>query len=158
MKLGEFLFPRAFVPELQSEDKEGVISELVQALVRARKIPRAHVAGVVEALLERERLGSTGIGKGIAVPHAKHRCARRVVGTIGLSSQGVDFAALDAEPAFAFFLLVSPLNNPEEHLGALEVVSQALKHDTFCRFLRQARSEQDLVELLQEADAGKYAQ
>jgi PTS system fructose-specific IIA component/PTS system nitrogen regulatory IIA component len=157
MKLTDFLFPGAFVPQLASDDKEGIIRELVEALVRARKAPRGGVSGIVDALLERERLGSTGIGKGIAVPHAKQRSVREVVGTVGLSPPGVDFAALDGELVYVFFLLVSPPNDSAGHLAALELIAQTLKHETFCRFLRQCRTEQELVELLEEADQGKYA-
>ncbi len=157
MKLQEFLFPTAFVPQLEGVDKEGVIRELVGALAGAGRIPKTRVSAVVRALLERERLGSTGIGKGIAVPHAKHRCVKRVVGTVGLSVRGVDFAALDGELVYVFFLLVSPVDRPGEHLGALELVSETLKHGTFSSFLRQARTQQDLVDLLVEADEGKYA-
>lgn len=157
MKLSEFLFPEAFVPQLQSEDAEGVVRELVEALVRARKIPRNRIGAVVEAILQRERLGSTGIGRGIAVPHAKHRCVKRVVGTVGLSARGVDFAALDGEPVYVFFLLLSPPQSAQEHVAALGMISEMLKHDTFCRFLRQARTQQDLVDLLEEADQGKYS-
>jgi mannitol/fructose-specific phosphotransferase system IIA component (Ntr-type) len=156
MKLADFLFPGAFVPQLASDDKEGVIRELVEALVRAKKVPRGNVTAVVDALLERERLGSTGIGKGIAVPHAKHRSVKEVVGTVGLSPQGVDFAALDGELAYVFFLLVSSPNDASHHLEALELIAQTLKHGTFCRFLRQCRTQQELVELLEEADQGKY--
>lgn len=156
MKLGEFLIPSAFVPQLAAEDGEGVVRELVQALVRAEAIPETRVSALVKALLKRERLGSTGIGKGIAVPHAKHRCVKRVVGTVGLSAQGVDFAALDGDPVYVFFLLVGPLSSTTEHLAALELISQALKHGTFCSFLRQARNQEDLVDLLEEADEGKY--
>ena len=157
MKLADFLFPGAFVPELQSDDKEGVIRELVEALVRAKKLLRGNVTGVVDALLERERLGSTGIGKGIAVPHAKHRSVKEVVGTVGLSPQGVDFAALDGELVYVFFLLVSSPNDAAGHLAALELLAETLKHETFCRFLRQCRTQQELVELLEEADQGRYA-
>ena len=156
MKLGEFLIPSAFVPQLAAEDKEGVVRELVQALVRAEALPNTRVPALVKALLERERLGSTGIGKGIAVPHAKHRSVKRVVGTVGLRAQGLDFAALDGEPVYVFFLLLSPLSSAAEHLAALGLISQALKHETFCSFLRQARNQQDLLDLLQEADEGKY--
>jgi len=156
MKLGEFLIPSAFVPRLAAEDGEGVVRELVQALVRADAIPERQVSALVKALLKRERLGSTGIGKGIAVPHAKHRSVQRVVGTVGLRAQGLDFAALDGEPVYVFFLLLSPLNSTTEHLAALELVSQVLKHETFCSFLRQARSQEDLVDLMEEADEGKY--
>ena len=156
MKLGEFLIPSAFVPQLASDDKEGVIRELVEALVRAGAVPKARVSAVVGVLLERERLGSTGIGKGIAVPHAKHQCVKRVVGTVGLRAEGADFAALDGEPVYVFFLLLSPVDNAEEHLAALEEISRALKHGTFCSFLRQARSQQDLVDLLEESDEGRY--
>ena len=156
MKLGECVIPSAFVPQLAAGDGEGVVRELVQVLVGAEAIPKTRVSALVKALLKRERLGSTGIGRGIAVPHAKHRCVKRVVGTVGLSAQGVDFAALDGEPVYVFFLLVSPLTSGAEHLAALQLISQALKHETFCSFLRQARNQQDLVDLLEEVDEGKY--
>jgi len=156
MKLQDFLVTSAFLPRLESVEKEGVIRELVRALVRTGKLSKAHISGVVEALLERERLGATGIGKGIGVPHAKHRCVKRAVGTVGLSQQGVEFAALDGELVYVFFLLVGPPDAPEEHLATLELVSETLKDETFCRFLRQARSAPELVVRFQEADEGRY--
>jgi len=156
MKLSDFLFREAFVPQLASDDKEGGILELVNALVAAGKLPQKDVGKVVKALLERERLGSTAIGKGVAVPHAKHKCVDRVVGTVGLSWRGIEFAALDGEPVYSVFLMVSPADQPELHLKALELVSEPLKDETFCRFLRQARTIEDLVLLLEEADQGRY--
>jgi len=156
MKLRDFIFPEAFVPRLESVDKQGAIRELSQALIRAGKLPKARLSGVTKAVLERERLGSTGIGKGIGIPHAKHRCVKQVVGTVGVSVEGVEFAALDGEPVYVIVLLLSPPEKPEEHLAALELLSQTLRHETFCRFLRQARDESDLLELLEEADGGRY--
>ena len=156
MKLRDFLFPDAFVPQLQSVNKEGVIRELSQALVRSGRLPKTQLRGVVRALLDRERLGSTGIGKGIGIPHAKHRAVEQMMGTVGLSGEGVEFAALDGEPVYVVFLLVGPPDRPEEHLAALELVSQTLRNETFWRFLRQARGQDDLVVLLEEADAGRY--
>ena len=106
--------------------------------------------------MKREELGSTGIGRGVAVPHTKHPSVERLVGTVAISSQGVDFASLDGEVVQLFFLLVSPPHRPGDHLRALENISRQLRDDTFCRFLKQAKSAEDIQQLLEEADNNQF--
>ena len=110
------------------------------------------VESVIRLILGREELGSTGIGQGVAVPHTRHPTLQGLVGTVALSRRGVDFAALDGEPVDIFFLLVSPHNQPGAHLRALENISRHLKDERFVSFLRQAKSRERVVEILEEAD------
>ena len=111
--------------------------------------------GIIAAILKREELGSTGIGRGVAVPHTKHPSADRLVATIAISKEGVEFASLDGEAVHILFLLVSPHERPGDHLRALENISRHLRNDNFCSFLRQAKSAQSVIELLEEADSNQ---
>ena len=111
---------------------------------------------IVQAIMKREELGSTGIGRGVAVPHTKHPSVEELVGTVGVSSEGVDFTSLDGEKVQLFFLLVSPPDRPGDHLRALENISRQLRDDTFCRFLKQAKTPQDIQQLLEEADNNQF--
>ncbi len=153
MKFADFIRSSAIRAGLEATDKEGVIRELVAALVESNDIPEEHGDEIVQGVLKREELGSTGIGRGVAVPHAKHPKVERPLGTVGISPQGVDFNSLDGERVHLFFLLISPGNNASDHLRALEHISQQLKEDTFCRFLKQARTVEEVQQLLEEADA-----
>jgi mannitol/fructose-specific phosphotransferase system IIA component (Ntr-type) len=107
---------------------------------------------VVKAIIDREKHGSTGFGKGVAVPHVKHPAIKKRVGAIGRSTVGVDFAALDQAPVYSVFLLLSPQNNPDGHLQAMENIFRNLQQDNFRRFLRQADSSAKIVDLLDETD------
>ena len=109
-------------------------------MCKAGKVETDESESIVKAILKREELGSTGIGRGVAVPHTKHPSVDRLVGTVAVSSQGVDFASLDGEVVHLFFLLVSPPDRPGDHLRALENISRQLRDDTFCRFLKQAKT------------------
>jgi PTS system nitrogen regulatory IIA component len=155
MKLREFIVTDAIVPELQATDRDGVIRELVTALGAAGAIEQGAVDDIVAALIKREQNGSTGFGKGVAVPHAKHPKVSKMVGTIGRSVGGVDFAALDHQPVYSVFLLLSPENQPQQHLQAMNIVFSNLQKDMFRRFLRQSTTRDGIVELLDEADQGK---
>ena len=115
----------------------------------------AAVDDVVAALIKRERNGSTGFGKGVAVPHVKHAKVRKMAGTIGRSVNGVDFAALDHQPVYSVVLLLSPENQPQQHLQAMNIIFSNLQRDMFRRFLRQSTTREGIVELLDEADQGK---
>ena len=156
MKFLEFVSVKAIRPELGSLDKESVIEEMVQALVDANEIKADDREGIVAAILKREDLGSTGIGKGIAVPHTKHPSVERLTGTVGISCEGVDFNSLDGDKVQLLFLLVSPLDRPGDHLRALENISRQLRDDTFCRFLKQSRTTDDIQQLLEEADNNQF--
>ncbi len=155
MKLLDFVVREAMVVDLQATGKEDAIREVVQSLRDAGSLAEGDVESVIRAILNREELGSTGIGRGVAVPHTRHPKVDRLVGTVALSNRGVDFAALDGEPVDILFLLVSPPNQPGDHLRALEKISSQLKNERFVSFLRQAKTQQEVEDLLEEADQGK---
>lgn len=155
MKLSEFIVVDAIVPQLKATTRDEAIRELVQSLADAGALEDGVVSELVEALVKREQNGSTGFGKGVAVPHVKHAKVSRMVGTIGRSSAGIDFAALDHQPVYSIFLLLSPENQPQQHLQAMNIVFQNLQKDMFRRFLRQSDSREKICDLLDEADAGR---
>ena len=155
MKLMDFIVADAIVAELAATDRDGVLRELVTSLATAGALPAEAVDDVVAALIKREQNGSTGFGKGVAVPHVKHAKVKKMAGTIGRSGPGVDFAALDHQPVYSVFLLLSPENQPQQHLQAMNIVFSNLQKDMFRRFLRQAATREAIAELLDEADSGK---
>jgi mannitol/fructose-specific phosphotransferase system IIA component (Ntr-type) len=154
MKLSDFVVREAILVDLQATAKEEAIREIVRSLCQAGRLAETDLDSVSRAILGREELGSTGIGMGVAVPHTRHPTVSRLVGTVALSRRGVDFAALDGEPVDIFFLLISPPNQPGDHLRALENISRHLKDERFVSFLRRAKTREAVVELLDEADQG----
>ncbi len=152
MKLADFIVKEAIVSEVKATDRDGVIRELVTALAGAKAVAAGDVDTIVKAIVDREKHGSTGFGKGVAVPHVKHPAIKKRVGAIGRSSVGVDFSALDQAPVYSVVLLLSPPNNPDGHLQAMENIFRNLQQDTFRRFLRQADTKQKIVDLIEEAD------
>jgi len=152
MKLSDFIVKDAIVPELKATERDAVIRELVTALATAKAVQASDVDAIVKAIIDREKHGSTGFGKGVAVPHVKHPAVKKRVGAIGRSAVGVDFAALDQAPVYSVFLLLSPPNTPDGHLQAMENIFRNLQQDTFRRFLRQSDTKQKIVELIDEAD------
>jgi mannitol/fructose-specific phosphotransferase system IIA component (Ntr-type) len=156
MKFADFVCREAICAQLSAQEKEGAIREMVQALVAAGRLDAKEFESIVKAILKREELGSTGIGRGVAVPHTKHPSVDRLVGTVAVSPEGVDFASLDGERVHLFFLLISPPDRPGDHLRALENISRQLRDDTFCRFLKQAKTAEDIKLLLDEADNQQF--
>ena len=156
MKFADFVSREAIRADLTADDKEAVIREMTQALLAAGKIQPAEHDSIVKAILKREELGSTGIGRGVAVPHTKHPSVQRLIGTVAVSSEGVDFDSLDGEKVNLFFLLISPPDRPGDHLRALENVSRQLRDETFCKFLKQARNVEEILQLLDEADNNQF--
>lgn len=156
MKFADFISVKAIKPELESKDKEAVIRELAASLVASGDIMEDSAESIIKAILKREELGSTGIGRGIAVPHTKHPSVEKLVGTVGVSIEGVDFNSLDGESVHLFFLLVSPPDRPGDHLRALENISRQLRDDMFCKFLKQSKSVEDIKTLLDEADNNQF--
>lgn len=154
MKLSDFVVREAIIVDLQATGKEEAIREIVRSLREAGSLGEADMEGVARAILNREELGSTGIGQGVAVPHTRHPTVDHLIGTVALSRRGVDFAALDGDPVDILFLLVSPPNQPGDHLRALENISRHLKDERFVNFLRQAKTREQVVDLLEEADQG----
>jgi fructose-specific phosphotransferase system IIA component len=156
MKFANFVNSEAMRANLEAEDKEGVIREMTSALLAASEIAEDEYESIVKAILKREELGSTGIGRGVAVPHTKHPSVQTLVGTVGVSSEGVDFNSLDGEKVQLFFLLISPPDRPGDHLRALENISRQLRDDAFCRFLKASKTPGEIDQLLAEADNNQF--
>lgn len=155
MKLRDFMITDAIVSTLAATDRDGVIRELVASLAANGALPDTAVDEVVAALIKREQNGSTGFGKGVAVPHVKHAKVKKMAGTVGRSAAGIEFSALDHQPVYSVFLLLSPENQPQHHLQAMNIVFSNLQKDNFRRFLKQSSTKEAIVELLDEADQGK---
>ena len=151
MKISEILNKHLLIPNLQSKNKKGVLEELAGVLVTQGKLP--DLENVVEVLLDREKLGSTGIGDGIAIPHGKIRDLGGVVASFGRSREGVDFESIDQKPTHLFFLLVAPENSAGIHLKALARISRLLKDPNFRKRLMEAEDEEALFQIISEEDA-----
>ncbi len=158
MKLLDFVVQKAIVPDLVVSTKDEAIKTMVSSLKSAGVFKSEDEESIVAAILKREELGSTGIGKGVAVPHTKHPSVDRLVATVALCKGGVDFASLDGEDVFVLFLLVSPPDRPGDHLRALETISKHLRNENFYNFLKQCNSVQDIYDLLEEADNNQLEQ
>ncbi len=156
MKFIDFVNREAIRTSIDVDDKEQVIRSMVTALLESGKIAKDEHESIVEAILKREELGSTGIGRGVAVPHTKHPSVSELVGTVAVSEAGVDFDSLDGEKVHLLFLLVSPPDQPGDHLRALENISRQLRDETFCRFLKQSKTPDDIWQLLEEADNNQF--
>jgi len=152
MRMSDFVVREAINPELKATTKEGVIREMVEDLRSAGYFKSGEPEDIVKAILKRELLGSTGIGRSVAIPHTKHNSVDRLIGTVALSKSGVAFDSLDGEPVYVFVLLISPQDRPGDHLRALENVSRCLRDDGFVRSLRQATSREAIWDLLQEGE------
>ena len=152
MRMSDFVVRDAIVPDLKATTKEGVIREMVESLRTAGYFKGGEQEDIVKAILKRELLGSTGIGRSVAIPHSKHNTVDRLVGTVGVSRGGVPFDSLDGEPVNLFVLLISPQDRPGDHLRALENVSRSLRDDAFVRALRAAPTRDAIWNLLDGAD------
>lgn len=156
MNFSDFICKEAIRPRLESVDKESVIREMSTALMQADQIAEENFESIVQAILKREELGSTGIGRGVAVPHTKHPTVDKLCGAVAVSESGVDFDSLDGEKVNLLFLLISPPDRPGDHLRALENISRQLRNDSFCRFLKQSSTVDDIWQLLEEADKNQF--
>jgi mannitol/fructose-specific phosphotransferase system IIA component (Ntr-type) len=152
MDFADLVCFEAVIPELQSKDRDGVIGELVNALDKAGRIGRGNADKITRAVIKRENEASTGMGKGIAVPHVKHKAVKEIVAALGQSGKGIDFAALDKQPVYSVILLLSPADDPDKHLQAMEKIFRHLQQEKFRRFLRQSQTAAQIVDLLKEAD------
>jgi PTS system fructose-specific IIA component/PTS system nitrogen regulatory IIA component len=152
MKLMEFLIDEAIIYDLKSRDKLGALREMVEALRGAQKISAKDTESILEALAKREKLGSTGIGGGVAVPHTKHSSVGRLLGTLARSKVGIDFDALDGEPVHLLFLLLSPSESSSSHLAALERIATLIRDNDFRRFMSMAHNKKEMIEILKEKD------
>jgi mannitol/fructose-specific phosphotransferase system IIA component (Ntr-type) len=152
MKLKDFVCIEATITELQASDRDGVIKELVTSLDKAGKIGKGKRQDIFKEVIKRENEASTGLGKGVAIPHVKHKAVKEAVAAIGQSSRGIDFFSLDKQPVYSVILLISPVDDPDQHLQAMESVFKHLQQERFRKFLRQCRSVEQVEDLLNEAD------
>ena len=153
MTIMGFLDDRAISIDLQAhQNKEAVIRELTELLVQAGVIKDKDVSKLVQILLKRESLGSTGIGQGVAIPHGKSDVVTKLVAAFGISKQGVPFDSLDGEPVYLFFLLVAPEDSAGPHLKALARISRLLKDKHFRDSLRSARDEKAVAKIIHDED------
>ena len=149
MKICDVLDRKSILPDLKALNKKGILEELV--------VPVAEIAGVSQkdlskVLMERERLGSTGIGGGIGIPHGKMKNLESLVLGFGLSRKGVDFESLDGQPTHIFFLLVTPENSTGLHLKLLARISRILKNDPFKSRLLEAVDSDEILGIIKEED------
>lgn len=153
MKIMDFLKEKAIVADLKSTNKEGIIREMIELLVDAQAIKDKDK--LVKILLERETLGSTGIGQGVAIPHGKCASVKELVAAFGISRNGVNYDSLDGEPVYIFFLLVAPEDSAGPHLKALARISRLLKDKYFRDTLRVAPDVKSLIKILRAEDGKK---
>jgi len=156
MRFADFVCFEAVIPQLKAADRDGVITELVSALVKAGRLEDKKRREIIKTVINREQEASTGMGKGVAVPHVKHEAAKDVVAAIGLSSGGIDFTSLDSQLVYSVILLISPVDNPDRHLQAMESIFKHLQHERFRSFLRQSQTAEQIADLLSEADENPY--
>jgi len=156
MKFIDFVCFDAVICDLQAADRDGAIAELVNALDKAGKIGKGNAKRIAKAVIKRENEASTGMGKGVAIPHVKDAVVDDVVAVIGQSSAGIDFSSLDKELVYSIILLISPENNPDKHLQAMENIFKHLQVEKFRKFLRQAQNPRQIKELLNEADENVF--
>lgn len=150
MKLLDIVSPGGVVDDLRAETKEGVLREMSE--VAAAGVPSLSAQSLTSILLDRESLGSTGIGDGVAIPHGKVPGLDRLLAIVGRSRAGVQFHSLDGKPAHLFFLVMAPEQSAGMHLKALARISRLLKDTRFRRSLLEARDADDLRRILQEED------
>jgi nitrogen PTS system EIIA component len=152
MKLSDIVVPDAIVAELQAKTRDDAITELIESLATAGAIPKKNTKEVIKAVLAREQQATTGIGKGVALPHAKLKGIKKAIATIGRSGDGIDFSALDYKPVYSVILLLSSPDKPDEHLQAMETIFKHVQRDIFRKFLRQSETKEAIVDLIHEAD------
>jgi len=152
MKFVEFVCFDAIIPELKATDRDGVIGELVSALADAGRLKGLKTQNIIKAVIERENEASTGIGKGVAVPHVKMPAVKEFTAAVGRSSLGIDFVSLDKQPVYSIILLISPDNDADRHLQVMEKIFKHLQQEKFRKFLRQSETVEQIKDLLTEVD------
>lgn len=153
MRIMDFLIAKAITANLTSTNKKDIIEELLGLLIDTGVVEKRHKNKVLEVLLAREALGSTAIGQGIAIPHGKCDCVKKLVGCLGVSKAGIHFDSLDGEPAFIFFLLIAPIDSAGPHLKALAKVSRLLKDKFIRESLKSVKDEKSMLLILQQEDS-----
>jgi PTS system nitrogen regulatory IIA component len=152
MNIIELLDKNLITADLKAENKEGVLSELVDLLVSAGAVKKSDKSDILSRLNDREILGSTGIGKGVAIPHAKCPKLKKMTAAFGISKNGLDFRSLDGEATHIFFILLAPGDTPGPHLKALARISRLLDDKFVRERLRLAGSGQEIFQIIKDEE------
>jgi len=155
MKIMDFLSKKAINCDIKSTKKGDVIRELVDLLIEAEEVEKKNRNKLIDLLMSREALGSTAIGQGIGIPHAKADCVNKLVAAVGISHNGVDFDSLDGEPVYIFFLLLAPQDSAGPHLKALAKISRLLKDKYFRDTLKNCRDAKTAIKVISQGDEKK---
>jgi PTS system nitrogen regulatory IIA component len=150
MRLSEILAIDNIIPELKAKDKKGVLGELAEVI--ANYDANIDKGMLVKVLIEREHLGSTGIGDGVAIPHGKLSSVKQPIVSFGRSKKGLDFDSMDGQPAFLFFLLLAPENSSGVHLQVLTKIARILKSSTFRKALMQVDTREEIYQTIIQTD------
>ena len=153
LRMSQVIVAKAFTALPDGADKRSVITALIEALQKARKVTAEHVPTVAEEVMKRELQGSTGIGHGIAIPHCRTPLVKEIVCAYGHNATGLDFDSLDGEPVFSVFLLLCPADQKEQHLLLMKSFASQIRKEHFCEFLHQVNGAQALTDLLTEFEA-----
>jgi nitrogen PTS system EIIA component len=150
IKIFDFLCRDAVTVDIKSHDKKGTINELIELLGKASKIKDP--AKAFQSVMEREKIGTTGIGQGVAIPHGKTDTVDGIIGAFGVSKKGIQFDSLDGEPVHLVFLLLSPHDSGGHHLRALALISRLFKDKFFRQALIDANSPEDILKTISQED------
>lgn len=150
MRLSEILAIENIIPELKARDKQSVLGELAEVI--ASYDTNIDKEALVKVLIEREHLGSTGIGDGVAIPHGKLSSVKMPIVSFGRSRKGLDFDSMDGQPAFLFFLLLAPENSSGIHLQVLTKIARILKSSTFRKALMEVQSREEIYQTIIQTD------
>lgn len=155
MKIMDFLSKNAMTVNIKGTDKDSILKELVELLINSEEVDKKNRNKLVELLKTREELGSTAIGQGVGIPHAKSDCISKLVAAFGVSRKGVNFDSLDGEPVYIFFMLLAPQDSAGPHLKALARISRLLKDKYFRESLKSAPDEKTVLRIIQQEDEKK---
>jgi mannitol/fructose-specific phosphotransferase system IIA component (Ntr-type) len=152
MALADYLSEKLICMDLQSRERDEVIRDLLNTLVACKAMPAKLVERALAAILDRERLGSTAIGRGVAVPHARLEELEEVLVAFGYSRAGVQFNALDSQPVHDVFLVIAARGRADEYLDLMERITHLVQNDDFRRFVSRAKGQREVIELIKEMD------
>src|SRR5512138_1339277 len=150
MKIVEFLRPDSIIASLAGPTAQAVLAELCRPICAANRLDPQRL---LETLLDREKLGSTGIGEGVAIPHGKVAALPALVASFGRAPQGIDFRAIDGKPTYLFFALIAPENSAGAHLKALARISRIFKNPSFREAILKAEGPEEIFRLIEAEDA-----
>ncbi|MCA9311430.1 MAG: PTS sugar transporter subunit IIA [Phycisphaerales bacterium] len=152
MKLTEIVARGGIIPRLNATTRDEAIAELIDRLIECGAVAQSLRQDLINAIIAREKKGTTGFGKGVALPHVRIGMIKDMVAAVGISEDGIDFNALDREPVYSVFLLLSPDEKQDDHLRAMEIIFKNISQPKFRSFLRQASTTEEVQSLLEDAD------